>query len=354
MSMKSNAPQSNHATRLGTRRFAERFCLADRTHFRRARGMTISSIGIGTYQGNMSPAFDRKARAAIMCAVANGCNLIDTARSYRGGRSEIVVGDAVRGASTAGIARRDELIVCSKAGYILEQDESVGRFTADTIDGNVLNPIFLSSQVACSLEKTGLDVIDIYFLHNPEVHLSKLGSRRFYRLLASCFETMERYVADKKIGTYGLACWSAFDRKARSLIDISKVLHAAGLAGGSRYGNFGAVETPLNWLYRNAVVAPSRTSLLAACREAGLIVLGSSALLGGHFARLPTGMGKVIPGDLSDAQRSIQFARSIPGASAVLVRMNRTEHVKENLRLRQTPALRKSVMQRLCSVLERL
>ena len=76
--MKSAATQSNRATRLGTRRFAQRFPTADRTYFRRVRGVTISSIGIGTYLGSMSSGFDRTARAAIVSAVANGCNLIDT------------------------------------------------------------------------------------------------------------------------------------------------------------------------------------------------------------------------------------------------------------------------------------
>jgi aryl-alcohol dehydrogenase-like predicted oxidoreductase len=350
--MKSAATQSNRATQLGTRRFAQRFPTADRTYFRPVRGVTISSIGIGTYLGSMSSGFDRTARAAIVSAVANGCNLIDTARNYRGGRSEIVVGDAIRALSAAGVAGRNELVVCSKAGYVFEQDTRVRRFAASIVDRNVLNPVFLSSEIALSLDHTGLDAIDIYFIHNPELHLPKLGDRKFYRTLTSCFEILERYVSDKKLGMYGLACWSAFDQKARTLIDILKVLHAARLAGGNRHGDFGAIETPLNWLYRNPIVAPTNMSLLRVCRENNLILLGSSPLLGGHFARLPSELSNAIPGRLSDAQRSIQFARSFPGATATLVGMNHAEHVKENLRLREIPALRRPVVQRLRSALD--
>ena len=340
------------ATYAGTRQFAKRFPTADRTHFRHARGLTIGSIGIGTYLGSVSPRFDHRARAAIISAVANGCNLIDTARNYRGGRSEIVVGDAIRALSAAGIAERNELIVCSKAGYVFEKDARVRPFSASTVDANVLSPAFLSSEIALSLERTGLDAIDIYLVHNPEVHLPKLGRRKFYRTLASCFEILERYVNDKKLGMYGLACWSAFDHDTPMLIDISHVMRAARLAGGNTRDNFGAIETPLNWVYRNPVVAPANRSLPKVCHENNLILIGSSSLLGGKLARLPSELGKAIPGTLSDAQRSIQFARSIPGVAATLVGMNRKDHIEENLRLRQVPVLRKSLMQRLTSALD--
>jgi aryl-alcohol dehydrogenase-like predicted oxidoreductase len=301
----------------------------------------------------MSPGFDRRARAAVMRAVENGCNLIDTARNYRGGRSEMVVGNAIRALSAAGIAGRDELIVSSKAGFVSEQDVYGGRFSADTVDGNVLHPAFLSLELARSLDHSGLGAIDIYFLHNPELHLPKLGSRSFYRTLAGCFEILERHVSDRKIGTYGLACWSAFDRGARTLLDISRVMRAARLAGGGR-DNFGAIETPLNWVFRNPVVAPSNASLLEVCRENNLVLLGSSALLGGRLVRLPAELGNAIPGRLSDAQRSIQFARSFPGACATLVGMNREAHVEENLRLRRMPVLPGSLMRRLRSALDAL
>jgi aryl-alcohol dehydrogenase-like predicted oxidoreductase len=318
------------------------------------RGLTISSIGIGTYRGSTSPRFDRPARAAIISAVANGCNLIDTARNYRDGRSEAVVGNAIRALSAAGTARRDELIVCSKAGYFGEQGARIRRFSANTVSGNVLSPAFLSSEIARSLDRTGLDAIDIYFLHNPEVHLPKLGSRKFYHTLTACFEILERYVNEEKIGTYGLACWSAFDRNARTLIDLSRVMRAAWAAAGNRRAGFGAIETPLNWLYRNPVVAPSNRPLLKVCQEKKLILLGSSPMLGGCFARLPLELANAIREKLSDAQRSIQFARSLSGTSATLVGMNRADHIEENLRLRKIPTLERSLVERLCSALASL
>ena len=293
-------------------------------------------------------------RAAIISAVANGTNLIDTARNYRGGRSEIVVGKAIRALSAAGLAQRSELIVCCKAGYVSKSRARIVQRPTSTVDLNVLDPAFLSSEIAASLGSLGLDAIDIYLLHNPEVHLPKLGSRKFYRTLADCFERLERCVSDKKIGMYGLACWAAFDRDARTLLDLFKVMRAARLAGGNGCGTFGAIETPLNWLHRNPIVAPKNMSLLNVCRENDLILVGSSPLLGGRFARLPSEVGNAIPGTLSDAQRSIQFARSLPGVVVTLVGMNQATHVKENLKLRQIPVLRRPLVQRLCSALDSL
>ena len=58
--------------------------------------------------------------------------------------------------------------------------------------------------------------------------------------------TAERFVADDKVGVYGLACWSAFDSAAPAPLDISQVLRAARRAAGTEHHHFRAIETPLN------------------------------------------------------------------------------------------------------------
>jgi aryl-alcohol dehydrogenase-like predicted oxidoreductase len=349
------ASQPSRATPLGTSRFAHRFSQADATHFRRVRGLTIGSIGIGTYRGEPSAAFDRRARAAILCAVANGCNLIDTASSYRAGRSEIVVGEAIRALEEAGIARRSELVVCSKAGYLCNDKAPPRALSSESVDGNVLSPAFLSREIARSLGRTGLDAIDLYLLHNPELHLSRLGPRRFYRLLARCFEVLERHIEQRKVASYGLACWSAFDRRATgAALDIVNVLRAARLVGGDDTHHFGVIETPLNWVHRNPIAARPNTPLLEVCRENNLILLGSSPLLGGRLVRLPGALRRAIPGGLTHPQCSVQFARSLPGTAAAIVGMNRRDHILQNLGLRNIPTMGGSLVRALCDALEAL
>src|SRR6476660_945233 len=102
---------SGFATPEGTERFAARFPNA--SFFRKAQGLTISSLGIGTYRGAMDDHVDASYTRAIRQALSGGINFIDTSLNYRHQRSERATGKAL-----AGIAR-DEVVVCSKAGYLV-------------------------------------------------------------------------------------------------------------------------------------------------------------------------------------------------------------------------------------------
>jgi aryl-alcohol dehydrogenase-like predicted oxidoreductase len=59
-------------------------------------------------------------------------------------------------------------------------------------------------------------------------------------------------------------------------------------------------------------------------------------------------------GTLTGAQRSLRFARSLPGITSALVGMNRKAHIEENLRVRVLPRLPASFMTRLCAALDRV
>src|SRR5207244_11446778 len=64
-------------------------------HFRPLDGLTVSSIGLGTYLGDEDDTVDRGYGQAIVDAVNLGCNLFDTAINYRAQRSERVIGQAL-------------------------------------------------------------------------------------------------------------------------------------------------------------------------------------------------------------------------------------------------------------------
>ena len=78
----------------------------------------VSSLGIGTYLGESTDADDEAYERSIVHAIASGVNLIDTAINYRSQRSELSIGAALQSVFGAGIASRQELTICSKAGYI--------------------------------------------------------------------------------------------------------------------------------------------------------------------------------------------------------------------------------------------
>ena len=87
----------NCATAEGTERYQARFKdHAAKGHFRQQHGLTLSSIGIGTYLGNPDEETDQDYADAVVRAVQLGANVIDTAANYRFQRSERSIGRALQ------------------------------------------------------------------------------------------------------------------------------------------------------------------------------------------------------------------------------------------------------------------
>src|SRR6476659_6390824 len=107
---------AGRATPEGTERFAKR-SEAAAGHFRRAAGVSVSSIGLGTYLGGEDAATAEGYEASIGVALASGVNVFDSAINYRGQRSERAVGRALAKALGEGRAARDEVFVSTKGGY---------------------------------------------------------------------------------------------------------------------------------------------------------------------------------------------------------------------------------------------
>jgi len=76
--------KAGFATPEGTLRYAARFKGRSAAgHFREIPGgLVLSSIGIGTYLGDPDSATDAAYTAAIVSAVENGSNVIDSAINY--------------------------------------------------------------------------------------------------------------------------------------------------------------------------------------------------------------------------------------------------------------------------------
>ena len=116
---------SGHATAAGTARYRDRFAnLRDAGHFRQAdhvpgvSQLWLSSIGLGTYLGDPSDAADQSYMAAIEAGLRSGINVLDTAINYRHQRSERNIGAVLKQMIESGELHRDEVLVCTKAGYL--------------------------------------------------------------------------------------------------------------------------------------------------------------------------------------------------------------------------------------------
>jgi aryl-alcohol dehydrogenase-like predicted oxidoreductase len=177
----------------GTSRYAARF--DGSSFFRRAQGLAVSSLGIGTYLGEMNDTADRAYADAINAALQGGINFIDTSLNYRNQRSERNVGAVLRALIANGEVKRDEVTVCTKAGYLvpgalpdnLQQSEVVGRM-------HCLSPSFLADQLARSTANLGLATIDVFYLHNPETQLRFISREQFEERMRHAFVFLEEAV----------------------------------------------------------------------------------------------------------------------------------------------------------------
>lgn len=131
-------------------------------------GLSASVVGLGTWVIGGGAVWganpdDAESIRAIHAAIDAGINLIDTAPAYGWGRSEEVVGKAIRG-------RRDQVILATKCGLWTE-DERGSYFTE--LDGRVmrrsLRPDTIEIEVENSLRRLGVDCLDLYQTHWPSV-----------------------------------------------------------------------------------------------------------------------------------------------------------------------------------------
>jgi methylglyoxal reductase len=106
---------------------------------------------------------DKESIRTLQAAIDLGMNLIDTAPAYGWGRSERVVGQALKG-------RRDKAIVATKCG--LWWEDTRGSFFAE-LDGKrmsrSLRPDTLQIEIENSLKRLEIDCIDLYQTHWPSM-----------------------------------------------------------------------------------------------------------------------------------------------------------------------------------------
>jgi aryl-alcohol dehydrogenase-like predicted oxidoreductase len=319
-------------------------------------GLTAASIGIGTYLGEADAATDERYTEALRRYLALGGNLIDTASNYRFQRSERAIGAGLQAAFAAGEARRPEVILCTKGGYVpfdggWPADPAAWIQTAyldtglvepdEIVDGHCMAPGFLRHQIAQSRANLQVERIDLYYLHNPEGQRAALGEMIFLERLREAFATLEVAVAQGQIGAYGLATWNGFRAKPTDgdYLSLATVLEVARDVSGDRH-HLRAIQLPLNIQMlealgrKNQPSSAGSASLLEAAAEAGIAVIASAPLLQGRVVgRLPEALRGQLGLALTDAQRALQFARSVPGLTAVLAGMSRTAHVDENMAL---------------------
>ena len=345
------------ATAEGTARYHERHP-SEKGHAKLALGLTLSTLGYGSYLGEESDAADRAYTDAFLHGLRHGVNVLDTAANYRGRRSERVVGAALQASGLA----REEVLVATKGGFVPHESGSPlppsEQFRNTFIESGVVEPgelvagchvlggAYVRHELGRSLENLKLDAVDVYFLHNPETQLeSGVPWATFEARLRDSFEALEEARREGRVAAYGLATWNGLRRPPGQPghLPLERILDLARDVGGPRHG-LRALELPYNLAMHEAATTPTQpwkgrdVPALRLAQEAGLLVLGSATLLQGRLlGRMPPEAREAL-GVADDLLAAIQLSRSTPGMTSALVGTGRVEHAEANLAVRRHAA----------------
>ncbi|MEB3340343.1 aldo/keto reductase [Okeania sp.] len=331
-------------------------------HFREFNNLTASSIGIGTYLGSSDAATNNLVTEAIIKSVKNGINLIDTAINYRYQHGELSVKKALLKLIESKTVSREELIICSKGGFIPNREKEKW-FKQQYIDNQKFNiqptdmvagvhcmhPEYIQDQLERSLINLGLETIDIYYLHNPETQLGIIPADEFYRRLQGVFSVLEKAADAGKITAYGIATWQGFRVPPTDIkhIDLAKTKSIAQQIAGEKSDRFQFIQLPINLAMTEAIITPTQfvdgkiLPAITAANQLGIKAIASASIAQAkNLKQLPqkimTALGE---NQETGALSALQFTRSVPGLCSALVGMKSPNHVAENLTLTKIPPL---------------
>jgi aryl-alcohol dehydrogenase-like predicted oxidoreductase len=172
-------------------------------------GLTTSAQGLGCMSMTdfaYGPADEEESMATIHRALELGVTFLDTADIYGLTENERLVGRAIAG-------RCDEVVLATKFGNVFRD----GR---RGVDGS---PAYVPQACDASLERLGVDTIDLYYLHRPDTsvpiedtvgamaELVTAGKVRHLGLSEASADTIRRAVAVHPIAALQSE-WSLFSR----------------------------------------------------------------------------------------------------------------------------------------------
>ncbi|MDP8886304.1 MAG: aldo/keto reductase [Thermoproteota archaeon] len=366
-----------YATPDGTRKYTD-YAISQgkpRSHFKSFDNLNLSSLGMGTYLGQLSEEDDQAVENAVYQSVRSGAiNVIDTAINYRAMKSEKSIGKGLLRLVNDSVISRDQVFVSTKNGYItndgdypnIDVMEYMHRMyiqseviTADDISSgyNVIKPSYLAKCIDKSLTNMHLSTIDLVYIHNAfESWYQDVSREQFMEMLTKAFEMYEKYRSEKKIRYYGMATWTCFRVPSESpeYLSLEQAVKCAESAGGKDHG-FKFIQLPYNLAYSEALLLRNQSVR----SEENLTIVQAAAKLNiGIFTSIPFFQGRLLSsqipnyGNVTDpVAKLLQIIRSSPSVIAPLIGQKKPEHVEENLKVANMPPLSEDEFQQAIRIL---
>lgn len=301
--------------------------MAEMTYRRLGRaGLKVSVLSFGSWVTFHDQLDDSLAANCIEAAREHGVNFFDNAEAYAGGKSEEIMGRAFKKLGWP----RHEYVVSTKFYWGIHDDVNT-KFT--------LNRKYLSQAIDASLERFGLDFIDLVYCHRPDPDTP----------IEETVWAMSDMISQGKALYWGTSEWSADEIRAAYDVAERHHLHKP-VMEQPEYNLFKRqkVEKEYARLYEDIGLGTTIWSPLASGLLTGKYLDGvpedSRANLPGYewLAKKLTDEGrnekvrglKGIADELGCtlAQLSIAWCAANPNVSTVITGASRVEQVHENMK----------------------
>ena len=311
-------------------------------------GLQLSELSFGSWVTYANQIDVKAARECMAVAYDAGVNFFDNAEAYAGGRSEEVMGEALKALKWP----RLNYVVSTKFFWGLSRGARLVNGT------DTLNRKYLTQAVEGSLRRFGLDFIDIVFCHRPDPHTP----------IDETVRALHDMIVQGKILYWGTSEWSAADVRAAYEIAERHHLHRP------------IVEQPQYHLFHRKRVEEEYAPLYEGI-GLGLTTwspLASGLLTGKYRAGIPADSRGAMPNlsflkeGLTDKRKNQavaeleQIARELGGSvgqlaiawcnknprvSTVILGASRVSQLQENLKaLELTPKLTPEVLARIDAI----
>lgn len=163
-------------------------------------GISVSKICLGTMTFGYT-VDEKESTVLIQRALELGINFFDTANIYGRGRSEEILGAAIK-------ERREEVVIASKVFWSFRQPQATG-----------LSRSFVLNELEGSLQRLQTDYIDIYYAHRYDASVSAENILRTFNLAINAGKI--RHIGASTMHAWELAksLWAA-DKLALEPIQI--------------------------------------------------------------------------------------------------------------------------------------